>query len=90
MPCLISLLVGLGVGALYALIGVRSPAPPIIALAGLLGMVMGEQAVPLARAHLWPRPEKAAQDSHNRTRPVSAVETSRPAARRTVADGSEP
>jgi XapX domain-containing protein len=40
---LISLVVGLFVGLLYGLIRVKSPAPPIIALLGLLGMVMGEQ-----------------------------------------------
>jgi XapX domain-containing protein len=40
---LISFAVGLGVGALYGLIKVKSPAPPIIALLGLLGMVLGEQ-----------------------------------------------
>ena len=38
----VSLLVGVGVGVLYGLIHVRSPAPPLIALAGLLGMVAGE------------------------------------------------
>jgi XapX domain-containing protein len=35
--------VGLFVGALYGVIRVKSPAPPIIALLGLLGMVLGEQ-----------------------------------------------
>jgi XapX domain-containing protein len=39
----ISFAVGLGVGALYGLIRVKSPAPPIVALLGLLGMVLGEQ-----------------------------------------------
>jgi XapX domain-containing protein len=39
----ISFVVGLGVGALYGLIRVKSPAPPIVALLGLLGMVLGEQ-----------------------------------------------
>lgn len=39
----ISLVVGLGVGTLYGLIRVKSPAPPIVALLGLLGMVVGEQ-----------------------------------------------
>jgi XapX domain-containing protein len=39
----ISFVVGLGVGILYGLIRVKSPAPPIVALLGLLGMVMGEQ-----------------------------------------------
>lgn len=41
---LISFAVGLAVGAMYALLRVKSPAPPLIALAGLLGMVWGEQA----------------------------------------------
>ena len=45
----ISLAVGALVGVLYGLIGVRSPAPPLIALAGLLGMVLGEQAVPMTK-----------------------------------------
>ncbi len=40
---LISFAVGSFVGLLYGLIRVKSPAPPIIALMGLLGMVMGEQ-----------------------------------------------
>ena len=40
---LISFAVGLGVGVIYRLIRLKSPAPPIIALLGLLGMVFGEQ-----------------------------------------------
>ena len=40
----ISFVVGLFVGVLYGVIKVKSPAPPIIALLGLLGMVLGEQA----------------------------------------------
>jgi XapX domain-containing protein len=39
----LSFIVGLGVGVLYGLIRVKSPAPPIVALLGLLGMVLGEQ-----------------------------------------------
>jgi XapX domain-containing protein len=39
----ISFIVGLGVGVLYGLLRVKSPAPPIVALLGLLGMVLGEQ-----------------------------------------------
>ena len=39
----VSFVVGLGVGILYGLIRVKSPAPPIVALLGLLGMVVGEQ-----------------------------------------------
>jgi XapX domain-containing protein len=39
----LSFAVGLGVGVLYGLIRVKSPAPPIVALLGLLGMVLGEE-----------------------------------------------
>jgi len=46
---LLSLGAGLLVGAIYGLLGVKSPAPPVIALLGLLGMLAGEQAVPLAK-----------------------------------------
>jgi XapX domain-containing protein len=40
---LISFVAGLGVGILYGVIRVKSPAPPIVALLGLLGIVIGEQ-----------------------------------------------
>lgn len=43
----LSFFVGLLVGILYAAIRVKSPAPPIVALIGLLGMVLGESAWPL-------------------------------------------
>lgn len=46
---LIALAVGLLVGAIYGLLHVRSPAPPVVALVGLLGILLGEQLVPLAR-----------------------------------------
>ncbi len=46
---IISLAVGLLVGLIYALLQVRSPAPPAIALVGLLGMLIGEQVVPIAK-----------------------------------------
>lgn len=49
-PYLISLLVGLAVGVMYGLIKVRSPAPPAIALVGLLGMLAGEQVVPMVKS----------------------------------------
>ena len=40
---LVSFVVGLFVGVFYGVIRVKSPAPPIVALLGLLGMVLGEQ-----------------------------------------------
>ena len=51
-PYIASLAVGLLVGVVYALFNVRSPAPPVIALVGLLGMLVGEQLPPLLR-QLW-------------------------------------
>jgi XapX domain-containing protein len=47
----VSLLMGLAVGIAYGLVQVHSPAPPMIALIGLFGMVVGEQAVDLAKRH---------------------------------------
>ena len=44
-PMLVSFAVGLMVGVVYALLRVKSPAPPLVALAGLLGMVWGEQII---------------------------------------------
>lgn len=48
---LLSLVIGLAVGVAYGLFGVRSPAPPIIALLGLLGMLAGESLVSYLRGH---------------------------------------
>ena len=41
---LISLAAGVLIGLMYAVLKVRSPAPPSLALIGLLGMLAGEQA----------------------------------------------
>lgn len=46
---LVSLGLGLLVGIIYALFNVRSPAPPVIALVGLLGILAGEQIPPLIK-----------------------------------------
>ncbi|WP_293868485.1 XapX domain-containing protein [uncultured Alsobacter sp.] len=51
---LASLGAGLLVGVVYALLQVRSPAPPVVALVGLLGILVGEQVPPLVKA-LWAR-----------------------------------
>ena len=48
-PYILSLAAGLLVGIVYGLINVRSPAPPVIALIGLFGILVGEQVVPLAK-----------------------------------------
>jgi XapX domain-containing protein len=41
--------VGLLVGVIYSLLNVRSPAPPLVALVGLFGMLVGEQIIPVAK-----------------------------------------
>lgn len=51
-PYLLSLGAGILVGMVYALFKVRSPAPPGIALLGLLGMVIGEPLVNMIRPYL--------------------------------------
>lgn len=51
---LISLVLGFGVGVAYGLLRVRSPAPPLVALVGLLGMLLGEQAVAWGRGLIAP------------------------------------
>lgn len=53
---LMSLGAGLLVGIVYSLLNVRSPAPPVIALVGLLGILVGEQLIPLARTLLAREP----------------------------------
>lgn len=62
---LLALGAGLLVGVIYALLNVRSPAPPVIALVGLLGMLAGEQAVPIVKRWLSPEPVTAAWLSAN-------------------------
>jgi XapX domain-containing protein len=53
---LLSLGAGLLVGIIYALMQVRSPAPPAIALLGLLGMLIGEQIVPVVKQWIAGQP----------------------------------
>jgi XapX domain-containing protein len=50
----VSLLTGVAAGVAYGLVQVRSPAPPLIALVGLLGMVLGEHAIVAARCRFAP------------------------------------
>ncbi|CAB3763652.1 hypothetical protein GQ57_13975 [Burkholderia sp. MSh2] len=48
-PYFLSLLAGILAGVIYGALGVNAPAPPVVALLGLLGMLAGEQILPLAR-----------------------------------------
>src|ERR1700755_865897 len=40
---------GILVGVIYSLLNVRSPAPPLVALVGLLGILVGEQVIPVGK-----------------------------------------
>jgi XapX domain-containing protein len=40
---------GLLVGIIYSLLNVRSPAPPLVALVGLLSILVGEQVIPVGK-----------------------------------------
>jgi XapX domain-containing protein len=62
----ISLAIGVLVGGLYALLNTRSPAPPIIALLGLLGMLAGESLVSWAKNRMT-LSDAAAHCLHNKT-----------------------
>lgn len=55
--------VGLAIGVIYGLVQVRSPAPPIIALLGLLGILAGESLVSHFRGHA----DALAQCLHSKT-----------------------
>ncbi len=48
-PYLFSLAAGVVVGLLYSAFNIKSPAPPTVALVGLLGMLAGESALPWIR-----------------------------------------
>ncbi len=62
-PYIVSLALGLLVGIIYALFNVRSPAPPVIALVGLLGILLGEQVPPLVK-RLWTNEPAAVSLTH--------------------------
>lgn len=70
---IVSLLVGLLTGAIYALLDVHSPAPPVVALCGLFGMLVGEQLVPIARRILARQPLSAAWFRHECVAKISGV-----------------
>ncbi len=45
----LSLGAGVLVGIVYGLLGVASPAPPVVALVGLMGILIGEQIIPVGQ-----------------------------------------
>jgi XapX domain-containing protein len=44
---IVALAAGIVVGVFYGCLGVRSPAPPVVALVGLFGILIGEQIIPV-------------------------------------------
>ena len=57
---IVSIATGLLVGIIYGFLNVRSPAPPVIALVGLLGILLGEQLPPLLRQWWQPQAKQVA------------------------------
>jgi XapX domain-containing protein len=49
---LISLAAGVLVGVIYSVLNVRAPAPPLIALVGLFGILAGQQVIPISKQML--------------------------------------
>jgi XapX domain-containing protein len=70
---LLSLGAGLLVGLVYGLLGVRSPAPPLVALLGLLGILVGEQLAALGRRVARAEPVTAAWFSNECAPQVTGV-----------------
>jgi XapX domain-containing protein len=56
----LALAVGILVGIICGLLDVRSPAPPVVALVGLLGMLIGEQVIPMAKRVVAGQPIRTA------------------------------
>jgi XapX domain-containing protein len=48
-PYLLSGGAGILIGLIYSVLHIRSPAPPVIALVGLLGILCGEQIIPFGK-----------------------------------------
>ena len=76
---LMSIAAGVLVGIIYALIQVRSPAPPAIALLGLLGMLIGEQMVPIAKRVINGEPLSRAWFAQECTPRITGVAPKAPA-----------
>jgi XapX domain-containing protein len=52
----LSLAAGVLVGVIYGLLNIRSPAPPVVALVGLFGILLGEQIVPMTKRMIAGQP----------------------------------
>jgi XapX domain-containing protein len=82
---IVSLAAGLLVGVIYGFLNVRSPAPPVIALVGLLGILLGEQVIPIAKRLFSSQPVTVGWVEENCGQHVFG-EMPHPAAKAIVAD----
>ena len=78
----LSLAAGLLVGVVYSLLSVRSPAPPLVALIGLLGILVGEQVIPIGKHLLCGTTFNAACDNTHAVDHVLGQLPGRPAQQR--------
>lgn len=86
-PYILALAVGLLVGVIYGLLNVRSPAPPVVALVGLLGILLGEQLPHLAkRLTASPRIDMAAVRAECGAHVFGPLPTNSAATQRKVVD----
>jgi len=85
---IVSLAAGLLVGIIYALLQVRSPAPPAIALIGLLGILVGEQIVPIAKRMMTGQPVTTAWLRHDCMARITGVPTAPDALVAKAAEGA--
>jgi XapX domain-containing protein len=69
---LLSLGAGVLVGVVYSLLNVKSPAPPVVALVGLFGILAGEQIIPVAK-QILDRSQLAAWRQSPRTPRISGL-----------------
>ncbi|WP_019672973.1 DUF1427 family protein [Psychrobacter lutiphocae] len=72
---IVSLIVGVLVGVLYGVLNVRSPAPPTWALAGLLGMLLGEDIVKYTKQHFSKTEQVQVQQQQSAQSPVATKAT---------------
>ncbi len=56
----LSVAAGVLVGIIYGLLNIRSPAPPVVALLGLLGILVGEQLAAAGKRAMAGKPVTAA------------------------------
>jgi XapX domain-containing protein len=62
------------ISVIYAPMNVRSPAPPVLALLGLLGILVGEQMVPLAKRWMSGEPVSVSWFHQECTPRIAGVE----------------